>query len=103
KTTAPVESTPMLPRNDSHNFTTMGVVMVPDVLETTPAYIDQVIQASAAHRAGMRPDDLILLVDGQRIESQRSFRRILRTIDRRDNLNLTVQRNSEILNLVLKP
>ncbi|TWU47813.1 S1C family serine protease [Rubripirellula reticaptiva] len=103
KTTAPVESTPMLPRNDSHNFTTMGVIMVPDVLETTPAYIDEVMHASAADRAGMRPDDLILLVDGQRIESQRSFRRILRTIDRRDNLNLTVQRNSEILNLVLKP
>ncbi len=103
KTTTPVESSPLLERDKSHNFATMGVVMVPDVLEITPAYVDEVSDASPAQQSGIRPDDLILLINGKRVESQRGLRQLLRTIDRRDNLNLTVQRDSEILNLVLKP
>ncbi|WP_390621742.1 S1C family serine protease [Rubripirellula tenax] len=103
RTSAPPEKTPILERGKSHDFVTMGVVMVPDVLETTPAFIDEVRETSAAARAGLRPDDLILLVNGTRVESQRGLLRWLRTIDRRDDLNLTVQRDSEILNLVLRP
>lgn len=102
-TTSPVDGQPMLPRNQSHDFVTLGMVMVPDVLETTPAYVDEVIDGSAADTAGLRPDDLLLLVAGQRVESQRSLRKLLRTIDRRDDVDITIQRASEILNLSLRP
>ena len=94
---------PMLPRSDSHSFRTLGLVMVPDVLETTPAFVDQVKENTPAFASQLRPDDLILLVDGKRIENQRSLTKLLRTIDRRDNVSMTIQRDTEILTVVLKP
>ena len=77
--------------------------MVPDVLETTPAYIDTVATDSPAANASLRPDDLILLVNGQRVDSQRTLRSLLRTIDRRDDVELTVQRDTQILPVTLQP
>ncbi|NND99373.1 MAG: serine protease [Pirellulaceae bacterium] len=103
KTTVASESDPMLDRNKSHNLETLGLVMIPDVLETTPAYVDDVIPKSAAARAGVRPDDLILLIDGRRIENQRSMRQLLRSIDRRDEIEVTVKRDIEIVPMILRP
>lgn len=103
KTTVIDPATATLPRKDSHNPDFLGLVMIPDVLETTPAYIDNVAKDSAAARASLRPDDLILLVNGQRIDSQRTLRSLLRTIDRRDDVELTVQRDTQILPVKLQP
>lgn len=103
KTTAAAEVNPTLPRDESHNPAALGLVLIPDVLESTPAYIDSVPEKSAAARAQLRPDDLILLVKGRRVEGQRSLRALLRTIDRRDEVELTIQRDTEILPLVLRP
>lgn len=103
KTSVVDESTPMLDRDKSHDLATLGLLLVPDVLESTPAYIDHVIEGGPAARADLRPDDLILLVDGKRVENQRSFRRLLRTIDRRDDVELTVQRETQIIPVVLRP
>ena len=103
KTTVINSATATLPRKDSHNPNELGLVMVPDVLETTPAYIDTVATDSPAARAALRPDDLILLVNGQRVDSQRTLRSLLRTIDRRDNVELTVQRDTQILPVTLQP
>ena len=103
KSTAPAETNPTLPRDKSHNLESLGLVMVPDVLETTPAFVDHVLPESAAADAKLQPDDLILLVNGARVESQRSFRSTLRTIDRRDKVELTIQRDTEILPVVLRP
>jgi S1-C subfamily serine protease len=103
RTTQPENSSPELARDKSHNLETLGLVMIPDVLETTPAYIDDVQPDSPAARAGLQPDDLVLLISGTRVESQRSLRQFLRTIDRRDNVDLTVQRDTEIIPVVLRP
>lgn len=94
---------PTLPREQSHNLETLGLVMVPDVLEATPAFVDDVRSASSAAKVGLRADDLILLVSGQRIDSQRSLKKLLRTIDRRDDVSMTIQRKNEILTLVVQP
>ncbi len=103
KTTIAASSTPILPRKDSHNPTALGLVMVPDVLEVTPAYIDNVTPGSAAARAALRPDDLILLINGQRVDSQRTLRSLMRTVDRRDDVELTVQRDTQIVPVTLQP
>ncbi|MAI72571.1 MAG: serine protease [Rhodopirellula sp.] len=103
KTTVADSATATLPRKDSHNPNALGLVMVPDVLETTPAYIDTVATDSPAANASLRPDDLILLVNGQRVDSQRTLRSLLRTIDRRDDVELTVQRDTQILPVTLQP
>lgn len=102
-TTEPKESNPLLKRDQSHNLLTLGLVLVPDVLESTPAYVDVVEPDSAAAKAGVRPDDLILLIQGVRVADQRFLMNQLRRIDRRDAVSITVQRDSEILPVRLQP
>lgn len=103
KSVAPVEQNPLLARDKSHDERTLGLRLVPDVLETTPVYVDTVSASDPAVRADLRPDDLILLVNGRRVPHQRAFREQLRRIDRRDNVMLTVQRENEILELTIRP
>lgn len=102
-TTLTPKSIVELPRSDAHNFQTLGLIMVPDILETTPAFIDHIAADSPAARAKLRPDDLILLLGTQRVDSQRGLRQLLRTIDRRDAVSLTIQRDTEILTVELRP
>lgn len=102
-TTARSESQPILPRDQSHNSSTLGMILVPDVLESTPVYVDDVLSQSPASKAGLRPDDLVILLDGSRVESQRALREMLRRIDRRDRVELTIQRGNEIIPVTLRP
>lgn len=94
---------PELPRDEAHTLDTLGLVFVPDVLEKTPVYLDAVQPDSPAAAAGLQADDLILLVDSQRIDSQRAFKQFLRRVDRRDAVQLTIQRGNAILPMTLKP
>ena len=103
QTTTVSNSKPKLERGKSHSTQSLGLVMIPDVLETTPAYVDDIKVKSPAAIAGVRPDDLLLRVDGQLVENQRSLRELLRTVDRRDQVELVIQRESEILPLTLRP
>ena len=103
KTTVASQTDPVLERNKSHNASTLGLILIPDVLETTPAFVDEVIEGGPAARAQLRPDDLVLLVNGSRVESQRALKKLLRTIDRRDAVELTLQRDNEILAVMLRP
>jgi serine protease Do len=102
-TTVPKEENPVLPRDRSHNLTTLGLILVPDVLESTPVYIDAVKRESPAAEAGLQPDDLVLLIDGQRVADQKSLLDLLRRIDRRDAVSITIQRDAEVLPIRLKP
>ncbi len=103
KSVASTEQEPLLARDKSHHDETLGIGLIPDVLETTPVYVDNVPAKSPAGRVDLRPDDLILLVNGRRVAHQRAFREQLRRIDRRDDINLTIQRENEILELVIRP
>ncbi|MFG0286820.1 MAG: S1C family serine protease [Rhodopirellula sp. JB044] len=103
KSVSPVDDDPLLARDKSHNASTLGMKLIPDVLETTPVYVDALTPNGPASRADLRPDDLILLVNGRRITHQRAFRDQLRRIDRRDNVTLTIQRENEILEMTIRP
>ena len=77
-----------------HDFKTIGISMVPNVLPKTPAFIDRVQSDTPASRAGLMPNDLVLLVSEQRVDSQKSLEKILLTIDRNDSFPMLVQRNN---------
>ncbi len=81
----------------------LGIVLVPDMLERTPAYIDEVRPRSPAARQGLRPDDLILLVGNRLIQSCKALRGELEMIDRDDRVHLTVLRGQELIEVVLEP
>ena len=81
---------------------TLGIVLVPDVLMRTPPYVDYVRGDSPAARAGMQPDDLILLLGDQLIQSCKSLREELEYIDFEDRIELTVLRGSELVTVALQ-
>jgi S1-C subfamily serine protease len=50
-----------------------GIIFVPNILERTPAYIEDVVPGSPADKAGLRADDLVSFVDGEPIVSIKVF------------------------------
>jgi serine protease Do len=81
----------------------LGIALVPDVLEKTPAFIDTVQPDSPAARAGLRSDDLVLFLNSIRIDSQATLRDELNYIDQSDQVTLLLQRGSEIREFTLAP
>ena len=51
-------------KKSSHPLTLekLGIVLVPDVLERTPPFVEKISDGSPADKAGIRPDDLIVLL-----------------------------------------
>jgi len=80
----------------------LGIVLVPDVLARTPPYVDQVRDGSPADRAGLRPDDLILLLNDRLIQSCKSLRKELQYIDYADPVAFTVLRRQELVQVTLQ-
>lgn len=80
----------------------LGVRLIPDVLERTPPYVDQVVPGMPAAAAGIRPDDLIVLVGERLIQSCKALRAELEMIDAADPLELTVIRGHELIKLTLR-
>ena len=75
----------------------LGIVLVPDVLNKTPPFVDKVQRGSPADRAGIRADDLVLFVNDRIISSCKTLRSEFSFIDRDDRVQLTVQRDQELL------
>lgn len=81
----------------------LGVALIPNILSKTPAYIDLVEPNSRAAKAGLRPDDLILFVNSQRVSSQNALLEELKYLDRGDQLALLVQRGTELREVIIRP
>ena len=80
----------------------LGVVLVPDVVDRTPPYVDQVRPGSPADLEGLRPDDLIVLADDRLIQSCKSLAAELEYVALEDPIRLTVLRDGELLEVSLK-
>ena len=80
----------------------LGINLVPDVLERTPAYVDQVRPGTAAARAGLQSDDLILLVGNHLTQSCKSLQKELEMIDRADAVKMTILRGQELIEVTLQ-
>jgi serine protease Do len=89
------------PVDRPHSLLALGIVLVPDVLPKTPAYVDLVKPNSPASKGGLMNDDLVLFVNATRITSQAALRHELSRIDRGDALTLLVQRGNELKEIVL--
>jgi S1-C subfamily serine protease len=79
----------------------LGLVLVPDVVPRTPPYVDAVLADSAAARAGLRPDDLIVFLDDGIVPSCRAFRDELQYRDHFEVVRLTVLRDQQLLEMEL--
>jgi S1-C subfamily serine protease len=86
---------------DPLSLAEVGIVLIPDILPRTPPYIDSVVADSAAARAGLRPDDLLVLVEG---EPTASCSAVVDQVTRRENFDdvrISVLRDGELVEVTL--
>ncbi|MFN9639698.1 MAG: S1C family serine protease [Pirellula sp.] len=86
-----------------HRLADLGLTLIPDVLAKTPAFVDQIRKGSIADHSGIQTNDLILLANDQRIDSRKSFERVLSTLNRADSFELLVQRGQELIRIQVRP
>jgi serine protease Do len=77
----------------------LGIVFVPNVLAKTPAFVEWVQPESPSAQAGLDVDDLIVMVDGQAVQSQRDVMAELQYVEAGDRLRLVVLRDEQLLEL----
>ena len=78
-----------------------GMVMVPDVLFRTPAYIDSVTKGSESKKLGLKPNDLVLFVNDELIQSVRTLRLEFGRLEAGDLVRLVVRRGNELVTVEL--
>ena len=81
---------------------TLGIVLVPDVVSRTPPYIDRVIPNSPASAAGLKPDDLVVMIDSQVASSCRQATHLTERLERDATVRLGVLRGEQFLEVTLK-
>src|SRR5437763_17168693 len=80
----------------------LGLVMVPDVVYRTPAYVETVVPESAAAKAGLAPEDLIVFVNGELVQSNRSLKAILARLEIGDTLRIVARRKEQLISVELR-
>ncbi|WP_166826279.1 S1C family serine protease [Thalassoroseus pseudoceratinae] len=78
-----------------------GLVMVPDVVFRTPAYIESVLPGTAAASQGLQPDDLVLFVDNELVQSARELKRKLGALESGDRFEMIVRRKNRLITIQL--
>lgn len=79
----------------------LGLVLVPDVVERTPPFIDQIKPGSVAALAGAQADDLVLFVNDRMTPSLKSLVAELARLERGDPVKLTLIRGQESIEITL--
>lgn len=79
-----------------------GLIMLPAVVDRTPAYVDSVNPGSVAQAAGFRRGDLIVLLDDDIITSVNSFREELATRRIGQPITVTISRDQQLQTIELR-
>jgi serine protease Do len=88
--------------NRSLTLDDLGLTLVPDVLDRTPPFVDQVRAGSPAEKAGIRPDDLVILLDDRLVQSCKFLRSDLEYVDYQDPIRLTLIRGMDLIDVTLQ-
>jgi S1-C subfamily serine protease len=75
----------------------LGIVLVPNVVSRTPPYVDRVLPKSAADKAGLRPDDLLVMIDTNVIATRQQADEAIARFERDAPLRLSVLRDEALL------
>lgn len=81
----------------------LGVVLVPDLLDKTPPFVESVRGGSAAARAGLVADDLLVAVNGRAVASRAAVRQALALVPEGDPVRVTVVRQGALVDCDLGP
>jgi len=81
----------------------LGLVLVPDLLDRTPPFIETVAADSPAARSGLRADDLVIAVGGRSVASRAAVQQALSALAEGDAVQLSVVRDGAIVECTLGP
>jgi serine protease Do len=79
-----------------------GMKFVPNVLERTPPYVDELIPGSPAAKAGVMVNDLVSFIDGEPIYSIKGFNEYMRRTRSDTVIRLEVRRGDNLQTIELK-
>jgi serine protease Do len=79
----------------------LGVILVPDVLERTPPFVDEVRPGSPAAAADMRADDLVVFVGEHLVQSLKALAEELTQLEPDADVRLVILRNQELIDVEL--
>jgi serine protease Do len=79
-----------------------GIVLVPDVIYRTPAYIDSIFPGSLADAVDLQPDDLIVFVNNELVQSIRTLQGQLGRLQAEDDLTLIVRRGKQLVSATIR-
>jgi serine protease Do len=69
-----------------------GIVLVANPVERTPPYVEEILPDSPAAKAGLKPDDLIVYIDGEQVPSIAEYQKFMEKIRPGTTLALEVRR-----------
>ncbi|MEX0677505.1 MAG: trypsin-like peptidase domain-containing protein [Pirellulales bacterium] len=99
----PSADEPDIKPEEAVDLAQLGLVLVPDVLERTPPYVELVRGDSPAEAAGVQPDDLIVFVGENLVHSCQGFRDELARVERGTTLRLVLMRGQELVEVEVVP
>lgn len=79
-----------------------GIILVVNAVATTPPYVEEVLPSSPAAKAGLQPDDLIVYVEGELVQTIKAYREVLRQFAPGTEIRLQVQRGNRLESVKLK-
>lgn len=74
-----------------------------DLKEGSGVSIDEVLPDSPAEKAGLKDGDIIVSIDGNKVESERDIRKTLRALENPKALNVGILRDGKPLNISVTP
>ncbi len=80
----------------------LGIVLMPNVVERTPPYVDDVLPNTPAHKAGFKPDDLIVYVDGLPAPSIDIYNQLISSYGPGNPVRIEVQRGDKLVTIPVK-
>jgi serine protease Do len=81
----------------------LGIVLVPDLLDRTPPFVDTVVPDSPAARAGLRADDLVIAVGTRSVTSRDAMQRAIGGIAPGDPVPISVIRAGAVVEFDVGP
>ena len=79
-----------------------GIVFVPNVVERTPPYIEKVKEKSPADAAGLKPDDLVVFIDGEPVYSIKTFHEMMQRTRPGMAIQLEIRRGEKLQTVEVK-
>jgi serine protease Do len=80
----------------------LGVVLMPNVVERTPPYVDDVLPNTPAYKAGFKPDDLIVYVDGLPAPSIDIYTELMASYGPGADVRIEVRRGDKLVTIPVK-